>query len=108
MRPSGLSRLKIFFVFLKMICTLASASSCSVLIPNRGRALVVRLELCVSFFTPLIWHMGFSRSRSVGDGISTSFCLSEEHNTELSDKDESELRGNNLSAEKMELHGVNE
>lgn len=68
-----------FRVLRKTIGTLASESSCSVLIPNRGRALLVRLELCVSFFTPLIWHMGFSRSRNVGDGISTSFCLSEEH-----------------------------
>lgn len=40
-----------------------------------------KLELCISFFTPLICVMSccfffFSLSFWVGDGISTSFCLS--------------------------------
>lgn len=34
--------------------TLANASSCSVFTPKRGRAELERLELCVSFLTPLI------------------------------------------------------
>ena len=34
--------------------TRANASSCSVLTPKRGRAELERLELCVSFFTPLM------------------------------------------------------
>lgn len=63
--------------------TLLSSSSWSVLTPNWGILELVRLELCMSFLTPLIWHMGccrffFSRSFCVGDGISTSFCLSED------------------------------
>lgn len=60
--------------------TLAKESSVSVLTPKRGMLELVRLVLCMSFFTPLIWHMGFfffSFSFCVcGEGISTSCCLS--------------------------------
>lgn len=66
-----------------MICllTLASTSSCSVFTPNLGMLELVRLELCINFFTPLIWDIGlffFSFSFWVGEGISTSCCLSED------------------------------
>lgn len=59
--------------------TLARTSSCSVLTPNLGILELVRLELCINFLTPLIWDIGlffFSFSFWVGEGISTSCCLS--------------------------------
>lgn len=60
--------------------TLAKDSSVSVLTPKRGMLELVRLVLCMSFFTPLIWHMVFlfnSFSFCIcGEGISTSCCLS--------------------------------
>lgn len=75
--------------------TWARRSSWSVFTPKRGM-LVFRLLLCISFFTPVICDMGWncgprgrgcweglcrgaswgSLSFIVGDGISTSFCLS--------------------------------
>lgn len=54
--------------------TLASSSSWSVLTPKRGIEELERLELWDSFLTPLMWLIGLSFR--VGDGISTSFCLS--------------------------------
>lgn len=54
--------------------TLASSSSWSVLTPKRGIDVLERLELWDSFLTPLMWLIGLSFR--VGDGISTSFCLS--------------------------------
>lgn len=57
---------------------MASSSSCSVLTPKRGMEVLERLELWDSFLTPLMWLMGFSFR--VGDGISTSFCLSARRN----------------------------
>lgn len=54
--------------------TLASSSSWSVLTPKRGIEVLERLELWDSFLTPLMWLIGLSFR--VGDGISTSFCLS--------------------------------
>lgn len=54
--------------------TLASSSSWSVLTPKRGIEVLERLELWDSFRTPLMWLIGLSFR--VGDGISTSFCLS--------------------------------
>lgn len=54
--------------------TLASSSSWSVLTPKRGTEVLERLELWDSFLTPLMWLIGLSFR--VGDGISTSFCLS--------------------------------
>lgn len=59
--------------------TLARISSWSVLTPNLGMLEFVKLELCINFFTPLIWDIGrffFSFSFCVGDGISISCCLS--------------------------------
>lgn len=53
---------------------MASSSSWSVLTPKRGMEVLERLELWDSFLTPLMWLMGLSFR--VGDGISTSFCLS--------------------------------
>lgn len=65
---------------LSLSLTLAKDSSVSVLTPKRGMLELVRLVLCMSFFTPLIWHMVFlfnSFSFCIcGDGISTSCCLS--------------------------------
>lgn len=48
-----------------------------------------KLELCINFFTPLIWVMSccfffFSLSFWVGEGISTSFCLSGTDQGEMS------------------------
>lgn len=65
----------------QLMHTLARWSSFSVLTPKREMLVLFRLELCISFFTPLIWVMSccfffFSLSFWVGDGISTSFCLS--------------------------------
>lgn len=54
--------------------TLASSSSWSVLTPKRGIEVLERLELWDSFLTPLMWLIDLSFR--VGDGISTSFCLS--------------------------------
>lgn len=61
--------------------TLASSASWSVRTPKRGMPAAARLELCVSFLTPLIWDMGrflrsFSLSLASAEGISTSCCLS--------------------------------
>lgn len=68
--------------------TLAKESSVSVLTPKRGMLELVRLVLCISFFTPLICDMGFfffSFSFWVcGEGISTSCCLSVSESRESS------------------------
>lgn len=76
--------------------TWARSSSWFVFTPKRGMLESVRLLLCISFFTPVICDMGWncgpggsgcweglcrgaccsSPSFIVGDGISTSFCLS--------------------------------
>lgn len=60
--------------------TLARGPSWSVLTPKRGMLALLRLELCMSFFTPLICDMGrcaFSLSSlGGGEGISTSCWLS--------------------------------
>lgn len=61
--------------------TLANGPSWSVFTPKRGMAAQLKLELCISFFTPLICDIGrffFSLSFSLGTevGISTSCCLS--------------------------------
>lgn len=63
--------------------TLARSPSWSVFTPKRGMAVKVKLELCISFFTPLICDIGrfffsLSFSLEIGEGISTSCCLSRE------------------------------
>ena len=72
------------------IChTLARWSSFSVFTPNREMLVLFKLELCINFFTPLICVMSccfffFSLSFWVGEGISTSFCLSVTNKGEMS------------------------
>lgn len=69
--------------------TLARWSSFSVFTPNREILVLFKLELCINFFTPLICVMSccfffFSLSFWVGEGISTSFCLSGTKKGEMS------------------------
>ncbi len=66
------------FTIRRHTLTSAKESSVSVLTPKRGMLELVRLVLCMSFFTPLIWHMGFFSFSFCWEGISTSCCLSGE------------------------------
>lgn len=67
-------------VLVSLLPTFDSKSSLSVLTPNRAMP-QLRLGPWDTFFTPLIWVISccfffFSRAFGVGEGISTSFCLS--------------------------------
>lgn len=75
---------------LRFSSSLDSSSSLSVLTPKREMLLLESDGPWETFLTPLIWVISccfccffFSRVFDVGDGISTSFCLSEGQKTKL-------------------------